>query len=160
MNNEHPMRNDSAMDTEHPFSTATPVSMAIPAKTNIASGAVAAAEEIAPQDVKQHRGIGVLMLFVGLATGYGWVYRPLQDAADGVSSLSVSMKMTAITPFILVYGVTLLLFPKFVLRHMGGYGSGKPKSAFGWIYLVALIALGFAFWFWMQAQYRTYGYNV
>lgn len=138
-----------------PFNDSTqPLSNAAPIKA-----AASPSVQVAPEDIKAQRLAGIGLTLLGLVMSYFTIYRPLDAAAHGVASLSVSMKLTAITPFLLLYGVTLLLFPKFVLLQLGGFRSRAPKTKIGWAYLIGLILVGFVFWLLMEARLRGYGYQ-
>ena len=110
--------------------------------------------------LKLQRIVGILMVLAGLGLAYFNVYQPLQSAVRHIPNLTVSMKLIAATPLLLVGGIVFLLFPRFALDHLGGFQSRTPKTAFGWAFLVGLIILGFGFWFFIQANLRSQGYSV
>lgn len=110
--------------------------------------------------LKLQRIVGILMVLAGTGLAYIDVYQPLNNAARHIPNLTVSMKLIAATPLLLVGGIVFLLFPRFALDHVGGYQSGTPKTAFGWAFVVGVILLGFGFWFLIQAYLRSQGYSV
>ena len=152
----HPL--SSAPQTPAPTKTTTPTAPKPASSLGNLVGSPGT-ENATPQDIKSQRLAGVCMTAIGLVMSYFTIYRPLDAAAHNVANLSYSMKLTAITPFLLLYGVSLLLFPKFVLTHQGGFGSRTPKTKIGWAYFSALILAGLVVSLWMEAQFRAYGYH-
>ena len=152
----HPL--SSAPQTQAPMQPPTPMAPKPAASLGNLVGSPGT-ENATPQDIKAQRVAGLGLTALGLVMSYFTIYRPLDAAAHAVANLSYSMKLTAITPFLLLYGVSLLLFPKFVLTHQGGFGSRTPKTKIGWAYFSALILIGFVVSLWMEAQFRAYGYR-
>lgn len=99
------------------------------------------------------------MIAVGLAIGYFMVYRALQAAAQGVASITLSKKLTAVTPMLIILGITLIANPQFALSHLANRREGRKMSVTGWIYVGVIVVIGIAFSEWVQSQLRGYGYQ-
>ena len=111
-------------------------------------------------EIIAQRFVGAIMILAGIGFGYFDSYQLLNQAAHHVPTLSVDMKIAAITPVLLLFGVIFVLFPRLVLTHLGGFQSARPKTIAGWALMIGATLIGFIFYFWLEAQLRSYGYKI
>jgi len=115
------------------------------------------------KDTAEKRKVGAVLLFLGSASAYFAICRPLVLAEAGAPSVLTSRLVIALSPLLIGYGATYVLFPGFVENHLGGYpkdGPSSPSTTLGWLFVIAIIALGVVLAFWVQTRLNARGYGL
>lgn len=111
-----------------------------------------------PQDIIEHRWVGVAMLLIGAAFAYFGIVGPFQQAAQHVATISIEDKAVGASIICFIYGTMCLLNPRFVVVHMGGYRSRSPQTARGWTFLAFAVGAAILFSIWFDRYFASAGY--
>jgi hypothetical protein len=101
---------------------------------------------------------GLVMLIFGLASGYFFIIRPLQQAYSHAPEISTSFKLAFLSPALVLIGIIAIIMPStttdqtFLLR-----GPNKLSVA-GWILAIVVSIVGFGTYYLLDQQLSSLGY--
>ncbi|WP_200896899.1 hypothetical protein [Devosia soli] len=98
---------------------------------------------------------GLLAIAVGLGALYFFLWLPLQEAQAGAAQVSYQLRVFALVPLCLVFGLIFLLFGE---RFEYRTPDHKNLTAAGWIALAIVAALTAMGWWWFDQQFAALGY--
>lgn len=113
------------------------------------------------KDISERRKIGLMVIFIGIGSSYFAIYEPL-ELAHRHEPLEISKPMIVISSIGLIYGITYILFPKFVEQHLGYYPEYKPASAsktVSRIFAISCLIFGVGVEILMQYYLKLLGYD-
>ena len=105
-------------------------------------------------DIKARMG-GLALIALGLAAGWFFILRPLQEASHGAAAVDYSPKAFLFAPASVVFGVAFLL---------GGSGfryrneAHTNFSAVGWLLMILVAVVSAAGFWWFNQEIATRGY--
>ncbi|HEY1474222.1 MAG TPA: hypothetical protein VGF53_09080 [Pseudolabrys sp.] len=101
---------------------------------------------------------GLVMLISGLAVGYFFIMRPLQQAYSHAPEISTSFKLAFLSPVLVLMGIIAFIVPStttdqtFLLR-----GPNKLSFA-GWTLAIVVLIVGFGTYYLLDQQLSSLGY--
>jgi len=98
------------------------------------------------------------LLCLAASVGFGWwgIWQPLQAARAHAPEVNYSLKIFALVPALLVFGLFFLIGgARWQYRNV----ETKQFTAIGWGLMAATLAIsGLTFW-WLQSTFSALGYN-
>lgn len=104
------------------------------------------------------RLLGLMMIAAGVAAGWFFGWRPLEEARAGAAHVSVSSKIFIFAPMAVAFGLVLLLGGAAVAGAVTTPPRTKRQHLIVWpVFAVALAAGGLGYW-WYQGELHRLGY--
>jgi hypothetical protein len=105
------------------------------------------------------RWSGVILLLIGLGVSYLEIVEPLQEAAQGVRSVTWNDSWSFAGLLLTLLGIVAVIFPKILSEGSFMFKSKGKLSISGWLLLGVLIAGAFAFSALVHNQFAKLGYQ-
>jgi len=106
------------------------------------------------------RIIGVALFFGSFALAYFFAYLPLQAAKHHEDGISLSLKVTFLSPVAFIFGAFAAAFGARGRAWIQTEDAGTQKLRIaGWILVAVCIAAGIGFHQWLKSAISAYGYK-
>lgn len=102
---------------------------------------------------------GIAMLVVGLAIGYFSIVRPLQQAYDHASEVSLSFKAAFLSPVLVLLGILATIVPSVTTDQSFILKSPNKLSFSGWVLLIVMAIVAFGTYYLLDRQIGLMGYK-
>jgi hypothetical protein len=102
---------------------------------------------------------GMTMLVVGLALGYFFIIRPLQQAYDHASEVSLSFKLAFLSPVLVLLGILAIIVPSVTTDQSFILKSPNQLSFSGWVLLIVMAIVAFGTYYLLDRQIGLMGYK-
>lgn len=102
------------------------------------------------------RAMGVILLIVGVVTGYIGFYEPLAAVWKHATHAWLHLEAVILVPMCFGFGIAYLLYGEKALELLG---STKHPTRKGWMLFIFLTAVGIICFFFMVRYMRSHGFH-
>jgi hypothetical protein len=99
------------------------------------------------------------MLVVGLAIGYFYIIRPLQQAHDHAPDVTLSFKLAFLSPVLVLLGILAIIVPSVTTDQSFILKSPNKLSIAGWVLLIVMAMVAFGTYYLLDRQIGLMGYK-
>ena len=102
---------------------------------------------------------GLLMLTLGLGSGYFSIVLPLQQAYSNAPEVSLSFKLAFLSPALVILGILAIIVPSVTTDQTFLLRAPNKLSLAGWTLLIVMAAVSFGTYYLLDRQISSLGYN-